>query len=272
MVPSERPPFMPSPPTGSDGGADAGTPPSRLSTKPAHGNQTRNSENSDSDESLKRHDTAESATTIPQTSSTDAAASHRNVDPLRPHGQDHPSGQNGHEEVPPRGDTDRTTPRPIYGQQTEHTSQSDSDTNVTIVPDRIAAKEGKGEHSPPLTGKDSAYSSMSGGSFASPTGVQPRSASSQSSYPRAQFGLFPSSGPSTPKHSISGRHGAMSPALTSPRPIEERAYTPVQRSQTSLDNHPTSASRGRLLKKSSLSSLKRLFSKKKHGSVDTIAE
>ncbi|KAF9731318.1 hypothetical protein PMIN06_007407 [Paraphaeosphaeria minitans] len=127
-------------------------------------------------------------------------------------------------------------------------------------------------HSPPLTGKDSAYSSVSGTSYASPTSIHPRSASAQSSsHPRAQFGLFPSNGPSTPKHSVSGRYGAVSPALTARRTPEPASPLVPPRASTSLDNHLPS-SRNRLLKKTSLSSLKRLFSKKKHNSVDTIVE
>jgi hypothetical protein len=141
--------------------------------------------------------------------------------------------------------------------------QPEEDTRVREV---SRAKE---MQSPLLTGKDSAYSSISGASFASPTAGHPRSASSQSSYPRAQFGLFPSSSPGTPKHStMSGRFGAMSPTLNSPM-VPDNTYLP-QRAQTSLSNHDPPPRR--LLKKSSLSSLKRLFSKKKHGAVDTIVE
>lgn len=126
--------------------------------------------------------------------------------------------------------------------------------------------------SPPMTGKDSAYSSVSGTTYASPTSTYPRSASAQSSsHPRAQFGLFPSSGPSTPKQSVSGRFGAISPALTAQRTPESASPLVPPRASMSLDNHPPS-SRHSLLKKSSLSSLKRLFSKKKHNSVDTIVE
>lgn len=128
----------------------------------------------------------------------------------------------------------------------------------------------KGESSPPLTGKDSAYSSISGGSVISPR--HPRSQSAQSSYPRPQFGLFPSSQPSTPKHSISARYGGVSsPGIRSPMIAPDHAphFIP-QRSHTSLDTHSSSR---RLLRKSSLSSLKRLFSRDKKGSgVDTIAE
>jgi hypothetical protein len=141
----------------------------------------------------------------------------------------------------------------------------------TNGPKPIALHSGKEEHSPPLTGKDSAYSSVSGGSLTSPTAAHPRSASAQSSYaPRAHFGLFPSSSPSTPKQSISGRHGAMSPAFSSSQ-SQQAAYLPAPRAQTSLDNYNTPSSR-RLLKKSSLSSLKRLFSKKRHGGIEAIVE
>lgn len=142
-----------------------------------------------------------------------------------------------------------------------------SDEKEVVIPDEKEVLV----HSPPLTGKDSAYSSVAGTSYASPTSTHPRSASAQSSqHPRAQFGLFPSSSPSTPKHSISGRHGALSPALTARMTPEPSTQLPP-RAQTSLDNHEPS-SRGRLLKKSSLSSLRRLFSKKKHNGVETIVE
>ena len=143
---------------------------------------------------------------------------------------------------------------------------SDEKEVVVLRPVDTRAKE---TLSPLLTGKDSAYSSISGASFASPTTVHPRSASSQSSYPRPQFGLFPSSTPGTPKQStMSGRFGAMSPTLSSPV-VPDVTYLP-QRAQTSLDNHNPPPRR--LLKKSSLSSLKRLFSKRKYGNVETIVE
>ncbi|KAF2272416.1 uncharacterized protein EI97DRAFT_385831 [Westerdykella ornata] len=139
------------------------------------------------------------------------------------------------------------------------------------MPKRPITNPSKEDLSPPLTGKDSAYSSLSGGSVASPTAAAlPRSTSAQASHPRAQFGLFPSSSPGTPKHSVSGRHGALSPALLSPRTTEPLVKEPVQRSQSSFENY--SSSSRRILRKSSLSSIKRLFSKKKHSGADTIAE
>jgi hypothetical protein len=161
---------------------------------------------------------------------------------------------------------------------------SDEKEVVVMQPEETRPEEPRAKeiHSPLLTGKDSAYSSISGASFASPTAAHPRSQSSQSAYPRAQFGLFPSSSPSTPKQStmsMSGRFGAMSPASSrfgamSPAPnspmVPDTTYLP-QRAQTSLSNNMPPPRRS-LMKKSSLSSLKRLFSKRKHGAVDTIAE
>ena len=230
--------------------------------------------NSYSDESLKkRNDSVQppGAASV-QNSRPDVVVPQLIVSHQLDYYQDQPvARQDQRQETTSRDDSDRPTIRPNHGQRSEPPSQSERDTNGTPEPKRIAPRMPKGENSPPLTGKDSAYSSVSGASFASPSVVQSRSASSQSSYPRAQFGLFPSSTPSTPMHSMSGRHGAMSPALVSPRPPDQSASQPVhQRSQSSLDNHtPTSR---RLLRKSSLSSLKKLFSKKKHGSVETITE
>ena len=154
-----------------------------------------------------------------------------------------------------------------YSDEKETAYSDEKEVLFVPPPEEIREVRAKETLSPLLTGKDSAYSSISGASFASPTAAHPRSASSLSSYPRAQFGLFPSSTPGTPKHSVSGRFGALSPALNSPM-VPDVTYLP-QRAQTSLDNHNPPPRR--LLKKSSLSSLKRLFSKKKHP-VDTIVE
>ncbi|KAF2201535.1 hypothetical protein GQ43DRAFT_33496 [Delitschia confertaspora ATCC 74209] len=146
------------------------------------------------------------------------------------------------------------------------------------LPQRATGEEKKEQSSPLLTGKDSAYSSVSsGGSFASPTVTHPptRSASSLSSHSRPQFALFPSSSPGTPKHPLKGRHGALSPVLASssssslPK-LPEEPHRLVQRSQSALDTH--SSVPRRLLKKTSLSSIKRLFNKKRHAAVDPIVE
>lgn len=148
------------------------------------------------------------------------------------------------------------------------------------------AKDLGATQSPPLPANDSAYSSVSDSSFASPLATAiPRCASSQSLHtPRAQFGLFPSSTPSTPKLTakfplsggLSVRHGTLSPSPMSKTVVEEvqmqQPVMPPARSQSSMTNHSSaSSSSRRLLKKGSLSSIKRLFSKRKNV-VDSIAE
>ncbi|KAF2470286.1 uncharacterized protein BDR25DRAFT_33549 [Lindgomyces ingoldianus] len=274
MVPNERPPFMTSPLANSEAGSgDDGAIKRRPSNRavPSATSQVRIVANSDSDESLKRRDTESSSTVAPEKRPRPPESEKQREGDVKDTEFYQDSSSSGHDadvETDTRDDPDLS--RANKGKRPQYPLHSDSDTSDTIVPKRIEVRGVKGDGSPPLTGKDSAYSSVSGGSFASPMVVQPRSASSQSSYPRAQFGLFPSSSPGTPKHSISGRHGAMSPAFSTPKMPDQPAYYPVQRSQSSLDNHNSSSRR--LLKKSSLSSLKRLFSKKKQSSVDTIAE
>jgi hypothetical protein len=266
---------MSSPTPSNDTGPTAGTPQRRPPPRSASAADIRRVVDAHSDESLKHRNgsvqppRAASA----QNSRPDVVIPRLLISHQLDYDQDQPlSGQDQRQQTTSRSDSDRTTLRPHHGQQRpEHPLQCVRDTTGTPEPKRIAPRVPKEENSPPLTGKDSAYSSVSGASFASPTVVHPRSASSQSSYPRAQFGLFPSSAPSTPMHSMSARHGAMSPALVSSRSQDQSAPQPVhQRSQSSLDSHvPTSR---RLLRKSSLSSLKKLFSKKKYGSVETIVE
>ena len=155
---------------------------------------------------------------------------------------------------------------PAEDPKPERPAEDSDPSGLTALP-RIAVQRGKAEQSPPLSGNDSAYSS--GGSFASPTITHPRSASSLSGYVRPQLGLFPSSAPSTPKNSLNGRLGALSPAPLSAHP-SERPYSPLERSQSAFDHHNSSSRR--LLKKSSLSSLKKFFGKKKQGTVDAIPE
>lgn len=257
---------------GAEDGASQKHPNSRSEQRtPA---QTRTITESNSDESLQEMNANAqlSGPVSAATSNSDVTVSPRNYNLQLETRQAVPSPGRDQHKAYPIEHSDRSDHHVADSRQyLEHASKADSDTNGTIVPKRMVFRGGKGEHSPPLTGKDSAYSSVSGGSFASPTTAHPRSASAQSSYPRAQFGLFPSSIPSTPKHSITGRHGAMSPSLSIPRPQEQPAYHPPQRSHSSAEMYPSSSRR--LLKKSSLSSLKRLFSsKKKHGGVDTIVE
>jgi hypothetical protein len=182
----------------------------------------------------------------------------------------HKDTSSGHNQHDAHARDDLRRAADVVQQPEEHQVRSRKRTEERTVTKGNVLKGSRLDISPPLTGKDSAYSSVSGGSFASPTAALPRSTSAQGSYPRAQFALFPSSNPGTPKLPISPRHGAMSPALSAPRPVEPAPQQPGPRSQSAFDNY--SSSSRRLLKKSSLSSLKRLFSKKKHGGVDSIAE
>jgi hypothetical protein len=257
-VPNERPPFM-TPPFANVELASRGS--SRQQSPPSHP-QIRVVSHESSEESLGEHDQEDDRLTSRQQAPSDVDVPPPNVD-----------GPSGHHRSASNGIDRRSEDVQIVLHQDmyEHTPEaaSFSDEKEVVVPDEKEVLV----HSPPLTGKDSAYSSVSGTSYASPTSVHPRSASAQSSlHPRAQFGLFPSSVPSTPKHStMSGRYGAVSPALTARRAPEPAPPFAPLRASTSLDNHLPS-SRNRLLKKSSLSSLKRLFSKKKHSSVDTIVE
>lgn len=118
-----------------------------------------------------------------------------------------------------------------------------------------SARKGKmvanGEGSPPLTAQDSAYSSVSAGSFASPAAAQPPLLS-----PRATLGLFPSSIPPTPKFSPVGRNES---AIDLP-PYTSSNFSD-QRSRSQLGSR--SSSSNRLLKMPSLSSLKKIFTRKK---------
>lgn len=270
MVPDERPPFMTLP----------GEPPSEdaalqrhPSIRPNAGNNSSQLQSFDSEGSPRQQSTKppHSTATSTQTSNSDVTVLPRSRDRnMQAEYYEVPSSSQDHHGAYAQDDPDHPVV-PHRQRQQQGLPQPDTHTKDRSLPKRVLAKGRKGD-SPPLTGKDSAYSSVSGNSFASPAAALPRSASAQSAHPRAQFGLFPSSNPSTPKHSMSGRHGALSPPLTSPsqRPPDQHAPQAVPRSQSSFDNY--SSSSRRLLRKSSLSSLKRLFSKKKHGSVDTIAE
>lgn len=126
----------------------------------------------------------------------------------------------------------------------------------------MSDKEGE---SPPKTAKDSAYSSLSGASIMSPSTsiATPRSASSN-----AHFGLFPSSAQHTPKQSLSGRMGSMTPTSSNLRSV--KSAEPPDRPPTSTSNYSETTSK-RLLKRGSLQSLRRFFTKKKND-IHTIAE
>jgi len=168
----------------------------------------------------------------------------------------------------PQPDTSRTSR--LFGNRGHVPLSSDAPAEEKPpVTKRLSARPENGEYSPPWTGKDSAYSSVSGASAMSPGIASTRSASSMSSRQTAQFGLFPSRNLSTPKGSISGRLGAGSPAFDQP----DQFFKPdmPNRPATSMSNF-SDVSPKRLSKRSSFSSLKRLFSKKRTGDIDAIAE
>lgn len=271
MVPNERPPFITTPDTndhvgsGSEEVSFQGHP---KASSPSKAEQVRRVENADTEDSSKEVLTGPSTSGPPD--GVVSGVSESTPEPSSKMQHHQPEGVSTKDEPQYHkiDQHDMTEKIPVTNGENE-SPHSDSDGNDTVVPKRITINGGKEEHSPPLTGKDSAYSSVSGGSFASPAAVHPRSASSQGSYSRPQFGLFPSSVPSTPQRSISGRYGALSPGFPSPKAPDQPAYQPIQRSQSAMDSH---ASSRKLLKKSSLSSLKRLFTKKKHGAVESIAE
>ena len=120
--------------------------------------------------------------------------------------------------------------------------------------------------SPPLTGKDSAYWSTSAASTSSPVAQQPRSPSSLSSHQRPNLGLFPSSAPGTPR-SVLSRSGTVSPPARAPA----RLQSPVQPPPTTHQAAPAAPPQP-LRRKTSLSYIRRFFSKRKHVPADTIVE
>jgi hypothetical protein len=91
----------------------------------------------------------------------------------------------------------------------------------------------------------------------------PRSASSS-----AQFGLFPSSAQHTPKQSMSSRLGTMTPSSSNLRSV--KSAEPPDRPPTSASAYSETTSK-RLLKRGSLQSLRRFFTKKRND-IHTIAE
>jgi len=167
----------------------------------------------------------------------------------------------------PQADSGRTSR--MFGHRRNFSNNSTEETSAPVA-ERQPTRVEHGQLSPPLTGKDSAYSSVYG---ASPTAVPSRSASAMSSHPQAQFGLFPSSARTTPKGSMSGRYGAMSPVLSPPL-RSAKSSAPPSRPDTAVSNFSdASASSKRLSKRSSFTSLRRLFTKKRTAdNIDSIAE
>ncbi|OCK86150.1 hypothetical protein K432DRAFT_412803 [Lepidopterella palustris CBS 459.81] len=113
-----------------------------------------------------------------------------------------------------------------------------------------------GEASPPLTAQDSAYSSVSAGSFGSPAAAHHAPPSPSLSHPRVTLGLFPSSVPTTPKFPPAHRNGS---ALSLSAFASKSSLS--QHSRSKLRSRDSSTSR--LLKTPSLLSLKKFFARKK---------
>ncbi|KAF2751642.1 hypothetical protein M011DRAFT_394330 [Sporormia fimetaria CBS 119925] len=273
MVPNERSPFMTSSSSSIDARSEDGSarkqPAARAHLPIAEhlrgtvqdGHVTRQSSRGQKSDNISAQTSNSDVTLSPGTSQVQPQSHKRSAS-----GQDQQDTDARVDSEPAENVRQRTHVRLVDSSVTEH---------EPAVSTKPPTKSPKDDLSPPLTGKDSAYSSVSGVSSAPSAGAPassaalPRAPSAQASHPRAQFGLFPSS-PGTPKNSVSGRHGALSPVPPSVRLAEQPAPQSLPRSQSAFDNYTSSSKR--LLKKSSLSSLKRLFSKKKHSSADTIAE
>jgi hypothetical protein len=161
---------------------------------------------------------------------------------------------------------------PLLRGQQQHPSPSDAPIDEKpSATGHADTKRDNEDFSPPLTAKDSAYSSVSDASAMSPGYGSPRSASSMSSRQTAQFGLFPTRNLNTPKGSISSNLGSTrSPVLDSSEPFSKPAEMP-NRPHTSMSTYQDGPAK-RLSKRSSFKSHKRLFTKKKSGDIGPIAE
>ena len=257
---------MTSPMNGSETPSDAETP-QRYSQVPKPIAQTQPDLHNTSDSAAETPKRSEDSTSTSATSNTDVDVRRQpaSKQPEYYHETWHSDDQRGR--AAPQVDTGRTSR--LFGHRQNVPSHSTKSTEETLsTPKRLSTKP----DSPPLTGKDSAYSSVSGASGMSPTVASPRSASSMSSRQTAQFGLFPSRN-LTPKGSISGRLGTMSPGFGQTMRSAKPTETPTaSRPATSLSSYSDASSSKRLSKRSSFSGLKRLFTKKRSGDIDSIAE
>ncbi|KAF1844008.1 uncharacterized protein K460DRAFT_397184 [Cucurbitaria berberidis CBS 394.84] len=263
-TPSERPPFMTSPNNGSATPPDT-EPPQRFSQaqKPKPQLQPDVLHTSDCTADTPKRSEEFASTSATLSTDVDVRRQTASKQPEYYHEAWHSDDQRGR--AAPQVDSGRTSR--LFGHRRNLSNKSTEETLLT--PNRLPTKP---DDTPPLTGKDSAYSSVSGASGMSPTVASPRSASSMSSRQTAQFGLFPSRN-LTPKSSVSGRLGAMSPAFGPTLRSAKSAESPTgSRPTTSMSNFSDASSSKRLSKRSSFTSLKRLFSKKKPGDIDSIAE
>ncbi|KAF2827537.1 hypothetical protein CC86DRAFT_212514 [Ophiobolus disseminans] len=257
-VPSERPPFLIMSNSGNATPAEAEATQRHRGSRPMHHDQNHIVASPGRSGTPQRRESTSSGSPV-----TEVDARNRNVKPQAQYYQEawHSEDQRGR--TIPQADSGRTSR--MFGHRRNASNRS---TEEPLAPTskRVSTKMERGELSPPLTGKDSAYSSVSG---ASPTALPSRSTSVMSSHPQAQFGLFPSSARSTPKGSISGRFGAMSPALSQP-PRSARSSAPPSRPETAVSNFSDASSK-RLSKRSSFTSLKRFFTKKR-SDINSIPE
>ncbi|KAF1920398.1 hypothetical protein BDU57DRAFT_13523 [Ampelomyces quisqualis] len=256
-VPNERPSFNNTANPGSTTAPDANVAHKQRMSRAIHRDQPHRFASPDYAETPKQSEESSSSSGTPDTDveARDAA--------VRP--------QSGHCQEPWGGDDQRgraasqveqSCTNSSFGHGRNASSKSTEDT-LTSMPQQFSTRDENGEVSPPLTGKDSAYCSVSDASVASHTSTKTRLST-------AQFGLFPSSTRSTPKESISGRYGAMSPAL-SQDPRSAQSWAPSSRPGTAASSFSDTSSK-RLSKRNSFTSLKRFFTKKRSGDINSIPE
>jgi hypothetical protein len=221
-VPNDRPSFLSTSNSGTATPSDADAILRHRPSRAMHRDQMQMIASPNSASTPKRSGESRSSSGTPE---TDADVRYRNAKPQTEYYQEawRNDGQRGR--AASQVESRRTNNN--FGHRRNDSNKSTDDT-LTAIPQRFATKMDNGDLSPPLTGKDSAYSSVSGASVASPAGGSARS-------PQAQFGLFPSSTRSTPKGSISGRYGAMSPAL-SQDPRSAQSSVPPSRPDTAVSS------------------------------------
>ncbi|KAF1946424.1 hypothetical protein EJ02DRAFT_450519 [Clathrospora elynae] len=260
--PSDRPPFMSASNLGRENPASAGTTQrhSTMKSKPQHQQELVNASDSTAETPKQSEDSASTAAT----SDTDVHVRRQTKQPEYYHEAWHNEEECGR--ATPQMESGRTNR--FHGHRRDMSSLSDTSTDAkSSATRRVSPQTEKEQYSPLLTGKDSAYSSVSGASAMSPILASSSPMSSGSLRQTAQFGLFPSN---TPKGSLASRHGSSSLAFAQTQQPPKPAEIP-SRPTTSMSTF-SDASGKRLSKRRSFTSLKRLFSKKKSGDIGTIAE
>ena len=258
-VPSERPPFLIIPNNGSATPSYIEHAQRQRPSRPMHRDQNHVIASPDSNGTPERSGESTSS------GSPDAEPIVRRPQ-VNPQSQSYQGSRHSAVErgrATPQASSSRTSRMFGHGRVTSSKSPEETAARASK---RVSVKSENGEHSLPPPAKDSAYSSV----VASPTAVPSRTASGMSSPPQAQFGLFPSSTRSTPKGSISGRVGAMSP-VSSPPLRSAKSSVPASRPETTFSD-VSDADNKRLSKRSSFTSLKRFFTTKKRPDINSIAE